>query len=114
MKTPTSLPPVDLAGNLDLFPNTGIALATRVLAVVDEILPWDPARARIAPSLVLLMFVMNGLTQHNPLYQVECWAESLPLPILWGDTITAHQFNDDALGGVLEDLADHGRSLLVE
>lgn len=90
-------------------------LADRVnwLAVVDDILPWDPARARIAPSIVLLMLVMNVLTQHNPLYQVEYWAESLPLPILWGDTITAHQFNDDALGRVLEDLADHGRALLA-
>ena len=47
------------------------------------------------------MLVMNVLTQHNPLYQVELWAESLPLPILWGDAITAHQFNDDALGCVL-------------
>lgn len=91
MKTPPSLPPVDLAGNPDIFPNTGIALVTRVLAdrvnwlaVVDHMLPWDPARARIAPSIVLLMLVMNVLTQHNSLYQVELWAESLPLPILWG------------------------------
>ncbi len=53
------------------------------------------------------------LTQHNPLYQVEYWAQSLPLALLWGQGITAHQFNDDALGRVLEDLADHGRTLLA-
>ena len=120
MDTPHSLPPIDLSGDPNIFPNTGIALATRVLAdrvnwlaVVDQLLPWDPARARIAPSVVLLMLVMNVLTQHNPLYQVELWADSLPLSILWGDTITAHQFNDDALGRVLEDLAEHGRTLLA-
>lgn len=120
MNTSSSLPPVDLSGDPNLFPHTGIALATRVLAdranwlaVVDRILPWDPARARIAPSVILLMLVMNVLTQHNPLYQVELWVESLPLPILWGNTVTAHQFNDDALGRVLESLAEHGRSLLA-
>ena len=89
MNTASSLPPVDLSGDPNIFPNTGIALATRVLAhrthwmaVVDDILPWDPARARIAPSTLLLMLIMNLLTHHNPLYQVELWAESLPLPIV--------------------------------
>lgn len=111
---------VDLSGDPNIFPHTGIALATRVLAdranwlaVVDQLLPWDPVRARIAPSVVLLMLVINVLTQQNPLYHVELWAESLPLPILWGEDITAHQFNDDALGRVLEDLADHGRALVA-
>ena len=117
---PSSTSVVDLSGDPNIFPNTGIALATRTLAdhvnwlaVVDQLLPWDSARARIAPSVVLLMLVINVLTQHNPLYHVELWAESLPLPILWGEGITAHQFNDDALGRVLEDLADHGRTLLA-
>lgn len=120
MKTSPPLPPIDLSGNPDIFPNTGIALAARVLAdrvnwlsVVERLLPWDPARARIAPSVILLMLVMNVLTQHHPLYQVELWAESLPLPVLWGETITAHQFNDDALGRVLEAVAEHGRTLLA-
>ena len=30
-----------------------------------------------------------------------------------GDAMTAHQFNDDALGRVLEDLAEHRRTLLA-
>ena len=75
MNTASSLPPVDLSGDPNIFPNTGIALATRVLAhrthwmaVVDDILPWDPARARIAPSTLLLMLIMNLLTHHNPPY----------------------------------------------
>ena len=120
MKNTTTLPPIDLSGDPNLFPHTGIALAMRVLAdrvnwcaVVDGILPWDSARARIAPSVVLLTLLMNVLTQHNPLYHVELWAESLPLPILWGEGIVAHQFNDDALGRVLDDLARDGASLLA-
>ena len=111
---------VDLSGDPNIFPHTGITLATRILAdrvnwraVVDQLLPWDPVRARIAPSIVLLTLIMNVLTPQNPLYPVELWAESLPLPILWGEGITAHQFNDDALGRVLEDLAEHGRALLA-
>lgn len=65
MNTLSSLQPVDLSGDPNLFPHTGIALATRFLAdranwlaVVDRIIPWDSARARIAPSVILLMLVM--------------------------------------------------------
>ena len=121
MNTSDTTPPiVDLTGDPNLFPQTGIAWVTRILAdrvnwltVVDSVLPWDSARSRISPGMILLMLVINVLTQHNPLYPVEYWAQSLPLALLWGQGITAHQFNDDALGRVLEDLADHGRTLLA-
>ncbi len=59
------------------------------------------------------MLVINVLSQRNPLYTVEAWAETLPLALLWGDTIQASQFNDDALGRILEDLADYGPQLLA-
>lgn len=111
---------VELAQDPNSFPATGLSLAIRWLAdrvnwpaVVDGLLPWDPQRAKIAPSVVLLTLIMNVLTQRNPLYRVEDWVATLPLPILWGDAVTASQFNDDALGRVLEDLADHGRVLLA-
>ena len=111
---------VDLSQDPNIFPGTGLSLAVRWLAdqvnwlaVVDGLLPWDRARAKIAPSVVLLTLVMNVLTQRNPLYRVEDWVATLPLPILWGDTIQASQFNDDALGRVLEDLADHGQVMLA-
>jgi len=102
------------------FPHTGTALAVRLLAdrvnwlsVVDTLLPWDRARSRIAPSILLLTLVINVLTHRNPLYGVEYWAETLPLSLLWGETIQASQFNDDALGRVLEDLANHGSQCLA-
>ncbi len=104
----------------DYFPHSGTALAVRLLAdrvnwlsVVDTLLPWDRARSRIAPSVLLLMLVINVLTHRNPLYGVESWAATLPLPLLWGENIQASQFNDDALGRVLEDVADHGSQLLA-
>jgi len=119
MKTRTS-GEVELTQDPDTFPNTGLSLAVRWLAdrvnwiaVVDGLLPWDAQRAKIAPSTVLLTLVMNVLTQRNPLYRVEDWVATLPLPMLWGDAIQASQFNDDALGRVLEDLADHGQALLA-
>jgi len=104
----------------DHFPHSGTALVVRLLAdwvnwlaVVDALLPWDAARSKISPSVVLLTLVMNVLTQRNPLYSVETWAATLPLALLWGDSIQASQFNDDALGRVLEDLADQGSKLLA-
>ena len=84
--TDQSSPSVDLTGNPNLFPHTGIALVTRILvdrvnwlAVVDQLLPWDRARSRISPGIVILTLVINVLTQHNPLYEVESWAQTLPL-----------------------------------
>ena len=52
------------------------------LSVVDTLLPWDLIRARIAPSVVLLMLVINVLTYREPLDKRETWAESLPLGLL--------------------------------
>ncbi|MCL5012971.1 MAG: DUF4277 domain-containing protein [Firmicutes bacterium] len=59
------------------------------------------------------MLVMNMLSHRNPLYRVEEWAQTLPLTLLWGDTIQVSQFNDDALDRTLEDLAEHGLQLLA-
>ncbi len=71
------------------FPHSGTAIAVRFLAdrvngwsVVDTLLPWDPARSRIAPSILLLMLVINVLCHRNPLYRVENWAATMPLPLL--------------------------------
>ncbi len=48
----------DLAGDPNLFPNTGITLATRALldrvnwlAVVDQILPWHPVSVSSCTSV---------------------------------------------------------------
>ncbi len=89
MRTRTSRE-VELAQDPNTFPNTGLSLAVRWLAdrvnwlaVVDGLLPWDAQRAKIAPSTVLLTLVMNVLTQRNPLYRVEDWVATLPLPMLW-------------------------------
>ena len=75
----------------NIFPGTGLSLVVRWLAdrvnwlaVVDDSVPWDRDRARIAPSVILLMLVINVLIQRNPLYQVEAWAQTLPLALLWG------------------------------
>ena len=88
MRTRTSRE-VELAQDPNTFPNTGLSLAVRWLAdrvnwlaVVDGLLPWDAQRAKIAPSTVLLTLVMNVLTQRNPLYRVEDWVATLPLPML--------------------------------
>ncbi len=119
IKTPISTQ-VAATPDPDYSPRSGTALAVRYLAdrinwlsVVDTLLPWDPIRARIAPSVVLLMLVINVLTYREPLYKLETWAESLPLGLLWGDAVVASQFNDDAFGRVLDDLADYGPQLLA-
>ncbi len=50
--------------------------------------------------MVLLTLIMNGLTPHNPLDQGQDWVVALTLPMLWGETMRAAQFHDDALGQV--------------
>ena len=68
--------------NPDYYPRNGTAVA-------DTLMPWDPCRARIAPSAVLLMLVINVLTYRTPLYKLEEWAASLPLVLLWGEALDA-------------------------
>ncbi len=51
------------------------------------------------------------LTQRNPLSGGSLGADTLPLGR--HDSRLPSQFNDDTLGRVLEDLADHGPALLT-
>jgi len=82
------------------FPPSGSTIAARCLAdrvngrsVMDTWLPWDQARSRIAPNILLLMLVINVLWHRNPLYRVENWAATMPLPLLWSDQIQDSQCN---------------------
>ena len=120
MNTSDMPPIVDLTGDPNLLPPTGIAWVTRILVdhvngltMVDSLLPWDSARSRISPGMILLMLVINVLTPHNPWYPVEYRAQSLPWALLRGEDITAHTCNDDAWGRGLQDLADRRRALLA-
>ena len=103
----------------DMLPGAGLALVGRILAdrinwgpVVDALLPGDRDRTPVPPSVLLLTLLMNVLSQRTPLYHVEGWAQGLPLDLFWGPTVTASVFTDDALGRVLEKLADHGPAVV--
>lgn len=103
----------------DMLPGAGLPLVVRVLAdrinwgaVVDGLLPWDRDRTQVPPSILLLTLLMNVLCQRTPLYHVEGWAQGRPLDLFWGTDIPASVFNDDALGRVLEKLAEHGPAVV--
>jgi len=103
----------------DMLPGTGLALVVRLLAdrinwgpVVDTLLPWDRDRTQIPPSPVLLTLLMTVLSQRTPLYHVEGWSRGLPMDLFWGSDVSASAFNDEALGRVLEKLAEHGPAVV--
>ena len=56
---------------------------------------------------------MECVNPAQPLVSGRILGAVVALALLWGEDISAHQFNDDALGRVLEDLADSGRTLLA-
>ncbi len=103
----------------DRLPGAGLALVVRILAdrinwgpVVDGLLPWDRDRTHGPPSVLLLTLLMHGLSQRTPLSRVKGWAQGLPLDLCWGPTVTALVFPDEALGRVLEKVADHGPAVV--
>lgn len=80
--------------------------------VVDQLLPWDRNQTQTPPSVLLLGLLMSVLSHRTPLYPVERWMHSVPCDLFWGPGVSAAAFNDDALGRVLEKLADHGPAVL--
>lgn len=102
-----------------MLPGAGLPLVIGVLAdriqwgsVVDRLLPWDRDRTQTPPSVILLGLLVNVLNHRTPLYHVETWMQGVPCDLFWGPEVSAAVFNDDALGRVLEKLADHGRAVV--
>jgi transposase len=104
---------------MELLPRPGVvvgaapilrALADRIglVAVVDQMVAWDPERCRLSPGERILALVLNLLTDRQPLYQVTDAFRLTDVPLLLGPGVAAEDLTDDALGRALDKLAAAG------
>ena len=72
--------------------------------LLNALLPWDPIRCHLSPGTRLKALVINILTSQTPLYRVEHFYREQDVEWLFGASVQAHDFNDDALGRALDKL----------
>ena len=89
------------------------ALADRIglVAVIDQVVAWDPERCRLSPGERILALVLNLLTGRPPLYQVTDAFRLTDVPLLLGPGVAAEDLTDDAWGRALDKLAAAGPAL---
>ena len=78
----------------------------------DALLPYDAARTQVAPSWLLLALVLNVLCHREPMVHVQQWWAEQWIDQALAPGIRADQLNDDALGRVLERVAQVGPALV--
>lgn len=72
------------------------------IGLVEVINRLVPSEMDIEPGVVILGMVLDTLTGRSPLYRLEEFIESLDTELLFGKPINPSDFNDDAVGRVLD------------
>jgi transposase len=72
------------------------------IGLVEVINRLVPSEMDIKPGVVILGMVLDTLTGRSPLYRLEEFIESLDTELLFGQPINPSDFNDDAVGRVLD------------
>lgn len=94
----------------------GLVAATceelRIKEIVDKLIPKKDNQKRSYGELTVAMIV-NGLGfTTQPLYLTPRFFKDKPVEILFGENVSADDFNDDALGRCLDKLYDYGCDIL--
>ncbi|MCW2278376.1 IS1634 family transposase [Heliophilum fasciatum] len=90
-----------------LGPSALIAGFTRELAlhsIINRHVRWDPDQWKRSPGLLVEAMMVNMLTSRTPLYRVETFFESMDTEALFGPGVCTEDFNDDAIGRMLDRL----------
>jgi transposase len=78
------------------------------IGLVEAINRLVPSEMDIKPGVVILGMVLDTLSGRSPLYRLENFMESQDTQLLFGQHINPSDFNDDALGRVLEKVFETG------
>ena len=71
---------------------------------IDRCCEWDKTRCKISPGKAIEALAICILSDRKALYRVEEFYEGKDVEALFGEGVTAHDFNDDALGRGLDRL----------
>jgi transposase len=75
-----------------------------LVAKINHAITFDPKQWKVSPGHHILALVINTLTGRDPLYRVERYYETQDVEVLFGAGVTAHDFNNDAIGRTLDRL----------
>ena len=76
--------------------------------LVDVINRLVPSEMDLKPGVVILGMVLDTLSGRSPLYRLENFLESQDTQLLFGQPIDPSDFNDDAVGRVLDKVFETG------
>ena len=95
--------------SLQVGPSAIIAALTREInlsQIINNQVTWDESQWNNSPGLYVEAMVINILTDRKPLYRVSEFFKDMDIEALFGPTVQATDFNDDALGNTLDRLAE--------
>lgn len=74
--------------------------------IINNQVVWDEQQCKRSPGLLAEGLVVNMLTSRLPLYKIQDFYSEIDPQILFGPKVTAEDFNDDALGRMLDRLSE--------
>ena len=95
--------------SLQVGPSAIIVELTREInltQIINNQVNWDESQWKNSPGFYIEAMVLNILTDRKPLYRVSEFFENMDVEALFGPTVQASDFNDDALGNTLDRLAE--------
>jgi transposase len=78
------------------------------IGLVDVINRLVPSEMDVKPGVMILGMVLDTLSGRSPLYRLENFLESQDTELLFGHPIDPSDFNDDAVGRVLDKVFETG------
>ena len=69
---------------------------------LDEIIDWDRKRCNLSPGTRLAAFIINILTDRQPLYHISDFYQDHDCEVLFGHGVKAEHFTDDAMARMLD------------
>jgi transposase len=81
-----------------------VAHFARRIGLVETINRLVPTQMEVQPGLIVLGMVLDTLSGRSPLYHLEAAFETMDRELLFGEPLPASYFNDDNVGGVLDDV----------
>lgn len=95
-------------GALDIYFSGPTVLLARicdelnVARIINSMVTWDETRWNVSPGHLAVALIINALVDRKPLSQVEEFYKNRDLELLFGRDLQAKNFNDDALGRMLD------------
>lgn len=84
-----------------------------VAGLLDDAVPGDDARLRLARADVIGVVLRNIMVSHRPLYAIREWAEPFDATLLGLRSGDIAALNDDRVGRTLDRLFDADRATLI-